>query len=523
MKASSYFLLLGLGAAGLLTGYAGNRLTQRSSAPEPENVMPGKASDSHKADATGQYASPASRTKTAKSKTSIHSTDTLESIIALEGESLYGRLALWLMDASEQDIATYWESYSKKNNLSNDITDLVFINWTRLDPAAAISAVAGTSYEHYAWWAWACHNPQAALAAAMSGKSWQIGSVAWGIGEFHPDWLRAHFAEIPESARGNAISGLVKWDDTDKPLETLEFLKKNGNSYLGNYFETLTRKDPWAAYDWLQKNNDAMVHCYGNKDRAMEMLVKTMGESQPDALQRLADLTPPGEAKRKMDAVLFENLLKTDPEAAMEQAKNTKAPRNAAERLASVGMSLANTDPDKAFEMARSLFSIYPDAMNGITWVHYDHGASGSGTTIPGVEELVGTLLAKDPEKLMALQSVPDASSISYGTSTFNRIATKWAEQDLAAFSEWANRQDDPAIRNQASSVVIDQLDNEQQYADAIQWAMSSDFLQTKLNNILYNWNRTDPVHAQQWLESANLPEQLKNNLRVVIKRTPDQ
>lgn len=448
----------------------------------------------------------------------IRSADTLETLAGLEGDSLYTRLALWLMDASEQDIAAYWETVRGKKDRPNDITDLVFINWTRLNPRGAIAAVAGTPNEHYAWWAWACHDPQGALTAALAANSDRVNNVAWGLGEFQSEWLRAHWEQIPEAARNNAIRGMTKWDDTDQPLEVLEFLKANGQSFNQGIFATLIRKDPWAAYDWMQQNDSTISSYYGSKERAMNLLVETMAQSQPDALQRLAEQTPSGELRRKMEAALFDNLLATDPEAAHEQAKATKAPVIAADRLAAVGVSLFKTDPEKAFEIARDLFAANPGAMSVQTVVRTANSSSSwGGSSNQKVVELVNALMAKDPARVMTLQPPPGdgPGASSSELAAFTHI---WAQQDLVGYTNWVNQQTDPRIRAVAVGTVASQLVNMEQYAEAAEWMMSSERSRGNLINLIYQWNRSNPEEARQWLDSADLPEKEKDHLNQFLK-----
>ncbi len=522
MKKSIFPLIFGLSAVGFLSGFVGKRLTHGSLAT-PSGAAAGQKTGTREtaggADAENT-STPSTKGKPVAAKTSnFHSTDTLETLATLDNDSLYSRLALWMMDASEQDIAAYWATAKDKKDRPNEITDLVFINWTRVNPQAAIAAVAETGAEHYAWWAWACHDPKSALTAAMATNPDRVNNVTWGIGEFHGDWLREHFNEIPESARDNAIRGMVKWDDTDKPEEILEFLKKNGNQFNQRIFATLIRKDPWAAYDWIKENGTTISNQYGSTENAMELLVKTMGETQPDALQRLAEQTPSGEAKWKMESVLFENLLKTDPEAALAQAKATQAPRIAAERLAAVGLSLAQTDPAKALELTQQLFTTYPGALSGMTWVRYPNGSSGSGSSVKAVEELVNGLMDKDPAKVLEMMPPPPAGGGS-DERAFSNLANKWAEQDLVAYTKWVNQQNDPVVRNEATSVVVNQLTQQQHYSEAAEWAMSAEKTPDSLFNVIYQWGRTNPDEANAWLDSADLPdikkEQFKNNIKSI-------
>jgi len=515
VKTNQILLVTGICGAGFLCGFTGKRMSGGDPAPvsaaTPVRTKAARSTPRAAADGTAE-----TKTKTAKAKPSnLHSSDTLESLLALDDASLYSRLALWMMDAGKEDIEAFWQGYRQHKSRSNDINDLIFINWTRLDPQAAIAAAKGTGDEHYAWWAWACHDPKGSLAAAIAENKDRVNNVAWGIGEFHPEWLMEHFDEIPESGHAMALRGLVKWDDTDKPLEILNFLKKHDEGFNSRIFASLIRRDPWAAYDWIKNNDSTIDRYYGSSESAMQQLVKSMGETQPDALERLIAQTPSGNAKRQMEAVLFENLVKTDPEAALEQANSTKAPRIAAERLAAVGLTMTRTDPDKAIELTKKLFEVYPDALDATVWVRYPNGASGSGGAIRQVEELVDGLMDTQPQRLLEMMPPKKEG----GDSSFSRLAGKWADRDLTGFTNWVNGQTDPVVRDQSAGIVVNQLAEQHQFREAVDWAMSSERTKGNLFNVFYQWNRTNPAEARAWLESADIPANQKENMGRMINQ----
>jgi hypothetical protein len=508
-------LIFGLGAAGLLSGFAAKRLSRSPADPAAQRESPSPAAkkSSPTAASAGGPVAP--------TPSNLRSADTLESLAAPGADLSYARLALWMLDATEQDIAAYWESVREKER-TNDVTDLIFINWSRLNPQAAIAAVAGTGNEHYAWWAWACHDPKASLAAAIAANSDRVNNVAWGIGEFHGEWLRENFHLIPESGRGNAISGLTKWDDHPDPLEVLKFLQENEKEgyFRRNIFTALMRKDPWAAYDWIQQNPAAIARSYGNPEIAMEDLVKTMGEFHPEALRRLAEHSPSGEAKRKMEAVLFDNLMKTDPAAALKQAMATESPVVAAYRLSIAGLGVIQTDPEKAFEIAARLFAVNPSPTNERVSVHYPNGSSSSGYgTDSRIDEFLSTLMAKDPARVLAALPVPTEGNRE--SDGLVHLAAKWADQDFVGYTHWINAQTDPIVRDQAASVVISKLQEQQHFTEAAEWVLSSEKTRTGLLSLMYRWNQNHPAEAREWLENAELPEPEMKRISEFLKSNP--
>ena len=399
-----------------------------------------------------------------------HSTETLASLMAVTDWTLYGRLALWLLDASEADVAAYWKFYSKLEPRDSAIVRLVLIQWTRLNPRAAIAAVAGTAGEATAWWAWACHDPGVALAAAIADNPARVADVARGIGEFHPAWLRAHFDDIPASERSEAMFAMT-WGEVTAPLETLEFLRQHGSPFAPNALAALIRKDPWAAYDWVREN--VVTARFSGTDKMLDLLVKNLAEEHPDELRRLAKQAPSGGLKLQLETAAFDLLLKSDPAAALAEAKANQVPRIAAQRLAAVGNSLVKTDPEQAFAIARELFAACPDALALRDRTFYGKGLSGSsGYGIPGLTDLLGGLMDEDPARAMDLHTLfQDKPGSLIDNSGFQTLAKTWAYRDLPAFGDWLNEQSDPNVRDAGGSVMIDQLVNQKQFEPASEWA----------------------------------------------------
>jgi hypothetical protein len=517
-KNPTLLIVAGLSAAGVVAGAGAKLLTIGHVTPQA--VAPASGNDrSRPSSGTAEGGIVDAHGKPVPKFTPpVHSPskDTLETLAALNDNELYSRLAAWMIDASEQDIAAYWNGYLKKQNRSNDITDLVFINWTRLNPQGAIAATAGTSSDHYAWWAWAAHDPKAALAAALAANPDRVNNVAWGIGEFHPDWLRKHFNELPESARGNAFSGLSKWGGAEDPLEMIKFRQENKLGFDNATFTALVRKDPWSALDWVKENPKMNS---GNGD-AMQMLVKQMAMDRPDDLARLVTETPSGDAKRKMEAALFDNLVKTDPEAALEQAKATDTPRTAAERFAAIGLTVVKSDPDQAFSLAKDLLTACPTATEFMTMVQYPNGGSGSGGALAGVSELMESLMAKDPSRLMDLASGLQKDERG-GNKAFNNLSSQWVERDLVAYTGWVNQQTDPDVRDRGAGVLVNQLMNDEHFQDAVDWAMSMKSDRNfYLRNTFNRWGQKAPDEALERLNTTDMPEDERTRLQKFISRT---
>lgn len=504
-------LLAGICAAGLVSGVAVKRLSHRPSAaasakpagaaatPTPERIRPGRAAS------LKPLAIPHAR-----------STESVESLLAADADGLYGKLAAWLSDASESDIATFWDSYKQQSGRSNDIIDLVFLNWARLNPQAAIDANAGTKDEHYAWWAWAAHDPQAAYAKALATNADRVNNVAWGIGEFHPEWLRAHYKELSDGARSNAIRGMSKWEDRQDPLASLKFMQEIGETPGIGTLKALARQDPWAALDWLKNHPNPHFSYRGSYSQPMDQVIQTIAEERPEELALLIKQTPSGQAKVKMEAALFNQLADSDPAAALEQARATTAPYVAAERYATLAMQVVRSDPDQAYELAAALLKACPDAMQPMAMVDYPNGGTGYGLEIAGVQDLFGILSSRDPARLVEMTiGLPVGR---YGMDAFTRSTQAWASQDLAGYSDWVNRQSNPDTRDRAASMIVNQLQQDGQYAEAIEWRMSMRQGEADIDYLVQQWHQSEPDQSSEWLESSTLSEERKQALRNLLK-----
>ncbi|MES2440741.1 MAG: hypothetical protein V4584_16865 [Verrucomicrobiota bacterium] len=501
MKKSSTLLLAGVCSAGLLTGLSARRLVVGNPAPVP--VLSGSSPPvSGRSPATTAPARPALQDIPPQ-----RSADSLESLTAIEGGAPYQRLALWLMDASPRDIAAYWEIY-RKGQRTDDLTDLIFLHWTRLDPLSAIAAVAGGDDEKYPWWAWSCHDPRAALAAATAAGSECVGHVAWGIGEFHPQWLRLHARELPDFARIIAMDGMVKWHDGENPADSLRFLQENSRSPQPGTLKALARQDPWAAFEWA-KQNTVINDPFSDVPQSMQLVLQTLSEERPEDLQRLAAQTPSGELKLQMESALFAHLLKTDPAAALEQARSTIVPRIAAERYAAIGLDTVRTDPALALDLAKNLLTACPDALDHLSTIVFPGGISSHEVTIPGVSEFLTTLLERQPAEL--LEAAHRLPTTSQETGAFSLLSTRWASSDLPGYTAWVDKQTDPTVRETGGALISHSLSASGNFPEAADWAIITPALQDKLlPDILSKWQASDPEAPRRWLDSSRLPPHRK-------------
>lgn len=442
--------------------------------------------------------------------------ETFESLVAQGDGVSYAALSLWLLDADASEIAAFWENF-QKGNPGGDLRRLLFINWTRLDPSAAITATRGTDDEVLVWWAWPAHDPTTAMASATTVE-WQK-RVAKGAGEFHPDWVRENFEGIPEEARSEAINGIRTWKEDGDHAATLDFLQEHGGGYTGSIFTSFARKDPWAAYDWLVKNEKLRNSRYWAGGE-VETLIKQVKELHPDDLERMAAMTPSGQVKWKMEDALFELLLASDPERALENARKGDAPLVNAKRLAAIGDSLLATEPEKAFDLAAEILSISKGGLSPDIIIMHERGGTYAGSNYSGAQDFIEKILAKDPYRTLDMAAVAMADTDS---DTFSQLSYTVAQKDLDGYAAWVNRQTDAKSIEQGTGVVVSGLARRGNFHEASEWAMSNYDVNSSSNNGLYTlayyWGQQNPADASEWLESASVSENHKVSLRSIISR----
>lgn len=516
MKTS--IILATLSLAGLLIGYGARHLSAGSPSVPGQQValLPeARAVTSRTPGVSSRLAIVPSTGKSVIPELSIaHSVDTVASILALDPEKNYARIALWTATASEADLAAYWAGY-KGGKRSVDVTDLIFLNWTRKNPQAAVSAVAGTQDDRYAWWSWASNDPQAALTASLAAGKGQQEQVACGIGDFNPDWLRAHLSQIPEEFRDDAFNRMKNWPDSQNPLESLNFMKEHGMGFDQETFKSLVRKDPWAALDWLKENPGLGRDRFSSNNETVASLVSILSQERPEDLDRIAAQTPAGETKRLMDQAIFDRLLESHPTVALEQARKHEAPLIAAQRMGKVGLSLVATDPDQAFLIAGEILKANPTQLEILHKIEHPGGSSWSDAS-GGATELMNALFNKDRDQVLKLMAANCGDQVM--PETLSAFSSRWAGSDLVGFTEWANQQTG-VLRGVAARQISNKLASQGNYVEAIEWAGSgTQGPENAYSNVLYQWHKTDATAAAAWVENSDLSAEHKKKYRSLLK-----
>ena len=440
------------------------------------------------------------------------STDTAESLLALPARELYGRLALWLLDADEGGMADFRQRYLQQGRQDFEITRLIFVNWTRLNPQGANHAATSDEDLYHVWDAWASHDPAAALTAdaALEGK--MTGTICSAIGEFHPSWLLAHFDRIPERSRDAAVSSLrnriPKYPVTER---TLQLAAKWQNPELTYALLSLfTSTDPFQAWLWKQAQNpNSNVYNYDELDSFM----RNVNASQTGDLERISATLPPGELKRELDAKTMELLARVDPEGALAKARAAEVPRIKAQLLAIAAKSFIYSDPKKALGIADEIFAACPGLFDPPK-IELPGGsdAPSQGDNLVRVYHILAGVSSRDPVAVM--QSFLAHDPNLQAEKTLAALSGAWVHQAPESYANWLNTQTDPRIRVPGARVLVDRLAEQEQYPEALAWAASLGDANNPTDSVFRKWRRFDPEAALAWLDAAKLPDDRKTQLR---------
>jgi hypothetical protein len=97
-------------------------------------------------------------------------------------------------------------------------------------------------------------------------------------------------------------------------------------------------------------------------------------------------------------------------------------------------------------------------------------------------------------------------------------LCETWASWDPAEYAEWVNSGADPSFRNQAAEVLVTNLVQEGDYREAAEWSLSLEEPSVySFQRLLESWGQKNPFAAEAWLEAADLPEAMKQEIRTPV------
>lgn len=457
------------------------------------------------------HRSPAPSSRTGDLPAWSPSGDTIDVLVALPADQLYGRLARWLMDASAEEISAFHSACGEPPRLETKVCQLLFLAWTRLDPEAALSAAKGSENEDLVWQAWACHDPAAATSRAQDEG--QLAAVGKGVGLYRPGWLRAHAAKLSDKVLQGAASGIAS-HPSEHPEEDLNLVRKitEGRWATDGLFHHFLMDDPWAARRWLGEQGFSTDFEEGYYWTAFQ---DSLDSLPPELAEDLVASLPDGARKRIAEQTLFERRLEADPEAVLrelESASDSMAPVTLALRRAAAGMHLVESDPERAFGLAEEMFR-YPD--KDPARFGEQHGTSAN-EVAEVIDSFVSRLMRTDPERTMDLL-MPDTAR---GARSFDHAAYDWAGLEPEAMAHWLESVDNREVRDLNAQHVLRSMADVGRHQQAVEWALGLEDeapVSDPAATAILSWTTHDPEAARAWLEANDPPTEVRKQFESTL------
>jgi hypothetical protein len=487
-------LLVGLLGIGFVVGHV---LKRQTATPFPPRVQ-----DSHAAqDRPRNSPSPTSAAtdKVPPVPLDLRSSDTLEDLLALGPDDLYERLALWLVDASTDDMAAYWNATKALTDVPSKLRDLLFVRWTIHDPLGAIQAAADTPSSHIPWWAWAKNDPTAAFEHALAHDRGRLEIVMRAIGQSDPRLALKILRDHPDLPQASGLDGILFGLTRDDPEAAVKLAFENSNYHDHRPMEAWIRQDPHAAFAWYLDNRLLSAYFSNHHD---ESFARVLTAENPDLLGELTSKLPDGALRRKFESVAFEQLLRSDPGKALQQARDNPSPVISTAQLSKIALLLANDDAPKARSLFAEILEKRPDFMYHETSSYYPNGASRSMDGQPDASLLIRQLVNSDPQE--TLQRLVDSAPPGSFNNTTRQAASEWVGKEPDAFAEWTATQPDPSIRSQAYQMLIYHMTENRNFESAIRYVtnLEESVQPAHIQQVLSQWKTINPEAADDWAEA---------------------
>ncbi|WP_035614902.1 hypothetical protein [Haloferula sp. BvORR071] len=509
-------LVVGLGFG---AGFALHRGTRSTATPADHDPAPPQ-----------RTSSSGTRPPSADNLEATRSTDTIQDLLAADRSSFAGRFSLWLLDASAEDIAAFWDQYRQRNSYETDHWDklVMFRRWIQLDPEGAIAAAKRDGAEESALWARAMLDPMSVLPAKPGfGSRWDDIATS-AVMRFHPDLALKMIRDNPNliaDSDPDKIANEIAGDDREKALT---YLVENGQLHLTEPLQRWTREDPQAAFAWMR------LH-WGLAEMKDDFLTM-LGSEHPGLAKEFAAGLPEGAMKRDLAQLAFRELLKSDPAAALAAARAEPVPQP--EQFAACARSMVDSDPQAALGLMVELFKLTPSpTVRTIRTYSPLDPTDSSSEEIPGPRDLVTDLVARDPQATMAaaLQMPGDKTLVSQAYSLWSEdgeisyvggdprslAANAWVRSDPAAFAEWCNGQEDQDLRSSGLKMAAAQFSTQERFPQAMEWAMElvgQDDSADAAVDVFKQWSSKNPEQAVRWLEETDLPDETRAAMQKTLK-----
>lgn len=431
----------------------------------------------------------------------------------------HGLLAMRVADANVAELSAIWDVLAKEIPWSNELTDLVMLRWTALDPASALVAAEKGGHPENAWWSWGCNDPEAALAAARSSPyNRAVYFVLQAIAQNDPARAQELLAQYPSEANSIGYFIAMGLRSHERFEEAMEMEMKTG-SWSSETFREWANRDPDRAMQWFMDHRELR-----GVQMQKDSFFKALMASHPEKAEEFLTSLPAGSMKYRFQEQFLESLASTNPDRAIALAREEKSPSRRADLLASVAKNYIGSDREQALDFLREIATSGEPIMGAYQQTVYPNGSSGGVRDSPR-SELISDLITIAPQEVMAIAM--ETSSESSPAYTVSQIAEQWRRNDPEGLWSWlptcpAGMQRDVLIAGQMSN-LYEGSPSEYRKVAALVPLMQNPADQRYTNNIyqlVRYWQGHAPEDFRNYLTEPGVPVVIRD---MAAKFPPDR
>lgn len=355
----------------------------------------------------------------------------------------------------------------------DELAGVLFLEWARRDPDAAIAALQGTNSlgTREAW--------RFNVAGYLVEKDPERGLRAlseWGIDNFAP-----------------LMGGVTKWASAD-PRHAVEVVLAHPAGYtselaLNTIAREWVRVDPVAAMDFASVKSGQLPTVFANS-----VLKAWAGQNLSQAAEWLArgDIA----ARRRFSPVFVQAWAKTDPTNALAWCESNLSGDSLAETMGNIANALAQKEVAAAAEFVANMkpSAARAEAAAGVARYWFPGWRSGQPVPVAAIAWLAGL----------------DADSIR---RTLLQVEWKWSNGDPKSMAEFLTKAASNSVPPSADASVARALAR-QNPPDALAWASRLPGGRgLNAGRAAFNeWRHTQPELAMNWLNDLPPTDSRRNS-----------
>ena len=429
----------------------------------------------------------------------LRSKDSVNDILGDSSATQFGRLALWLLDASSDELEEMFRGLLEQRGASQRLFLLLFERWAQLDPQRAIEASKGTDHAGLAWLAWGKCESELALAEAVKLGSEEISMTLYGIGEVNPELAMQLMEKYPEAIPYFGVEGIADGLRQTDPARAVEYARGIGVQF-SEHMKDWGHRDPRGFLQWCAKNEVGHALSEGTM-----LALQTIAREHPERVKELVATLPTGMLRKELLNSGVSALVRVDLEQAIALAETVTGETMRRDLYAKIGRELAAIDPARSLELLRETealgYTLRPR--------HFDApGGGGSQGYAPVVYWLQGLADRMPGETIAAMREI----EVLQNPRIEQRAGAVWMDQDREEFTAWVEAEPASPQRDAHLGTLVGRMmtADAPDYPAMMDWSASiqnESARGSSIWNVLGRWvNQGSRAEAARYFASPDAP-----------------